>query len=1033
MHGAGSAAWLAALSGSTPAPPSRAQPAPGSGRAWPFLLQTPYRLSSCCSSCTLAQPSLAGQQRGQDGAHVPHLGRAAGAALLGAALLAALAVILLVRAARGGHAVHDGRVQLELALRDVVDVAVNGAVGDHAVHGDGARLAQAMAAVLRLLVDLRVEVDVVQDDGVRPHQVQALAARARGQQEHKHALARVVELVHDGQPVLHLRRAVQAHVLVPLVRHEPLQHVEHLRPLREQQHAAALGLELRQQLRQHLHLARVEHVLGAQRVLAQHAVVGLAERVQHVVRPPRHLLLHAVERALAAKQLVVGGELHHGLELVVVVRVAHEQRVQRHLAQVREDVGDTLRAERGDQRGRRGPRRAAAARRRAAGSRAAVARSVGGRARVRRCGASRAVLGTHAVLASHRLLAPAPAPRRGGCGGLGGGGRGHLGAHVVDGGGVQVRLPLGHLHLLEDVALGHQLARHLGLEAAQDKGRQQRAHALRLLRVRVLAAVLLALLAARARLGRAAQAQVQVVAPARALQLRLVQLAGRCGRCGRAAALGRLHRLALGRQRLKEALGHGEQRPVVLLEDGRGWHEQRGGGGQVRQVGQRLPQPLRVLLQPVHRRRHVRQRRLARLLQDAHLLAHVAQVQRVLEAPHHVAAHLCDLEHLAQLLQVAGDEVQEGQALKRLGLLVRELHDLVVALAQRLHAQLVPRVLVVQLLRALQRHLNVAALHRQVEARALVLHKVQRHLGEALLLQVADDGGAAQAAALDHGDDLVVLALQQRQLEQVLGHVHLDLAVLALAVQRKHHAARHLGDVQRHVQRADDAAVAVGQAVLDVVERGVHQHAVVVPRGALDADGLVHRLRVLQLLVRNDDGVLGQQRDHGHVVVPHHVLDRGRGQLRQRGALLHVKQRHLVLRAAQQHAGARVEHGVRGGAGRRALLGDLVLQVADLDGVGRLVQHRKAVACDEHRGRALPALGLRRGVPARALLGDHVQLVRPALRIRRDKQRALRRVVRQRLGARVGARAARAPDGDERVVALRLEVVGAQVPVLDVV
>lgn len=74
---------------------------------------------------------------------------------------------------------------------------------------------------------------------------------------------------------------------------------------------------------------------------------------------------------------------------------------------------------------------------------------------------------------------------------------------------------------------------------------------------------------------------------------------------------------------------------------------------------------------------------------------------------------------------------------------------------------------------------------------------------------------------------------------------HLDLPDLAVPVQREHLAAHHARDVQRHLQRADDAAVAVGQAVLDVVQRGVDEHAVGVPRRALDADGLVHlRVRV---------------------------------------------------------------------------------------------------------------------------------------------------------------------------------------------
>ena len=68
----------------------------------------------------------------------------------------------------------------------------------------------------------------------------------------------------------------------------------------------------------------------------------------------------------------------------------------------------------------------------------------------------------------------------------------------------------------------------------------------------------------------------------------------------------------------------------------------------------------------------------------------------------------------------------------------------------------------------------------------------------------------------------------------------LDLAVLAVAVQAVDGAAEDLGDVDGDVQGADDAAVAVGQAVLDVVERGVDEHAAVVPGRALHPDGLMH-------------------------------------------------------------------------------------------------------------------------------------------------------------------------------------------------
>ena len=72
-----------------------------------------------------------------------------------------------------------------------------------------------------------------------------------------------------------------------------------------------------------------------------------------------------------------------------------------------------------------------------------------------------------------------------------------------------------------------------------------------------------------------------------------------------------------------------------------------------------------------------------------------------------------------------------------------------------------------------QGDLDVAALDGEHEARALVLHEMQRDLGEALGLQVGDNGLPAQLTAPDHGQHLVELALQQRQLEHVLRRVHL--------------------------------------------------------------------------------------------------------------------------------------------------------------------------------------------------------------------------------------------------------------------
>ena len=45
-------------------------------------------------------------------------------------------------------------------------------------------------------------------------------------------------------------------------------------------------------------------------------------------------------------------------------------------------------------------------------------------------------------------------------------------------------------------------------------------------------------------------------------------------------------------------------------------------------------------------------------------LGGVAQVERVVEAGHGVLAHLGNLEHLAELVRVAREQVQEGEALE---------------------------------------------------------------------------------------------------------------------------------------------------------------------------------------------------------------------------------------------------------------------------------------------------------------------------------------------------------------------------------
>ena len=64
--------------------------------------------------------------------------------------------------------------------------------------------------------------------------------------------------------------------------------------------------------------------------------------------------------------------------------------------------------------------------------------------------------------------------------------------------------------------------------------------------------------------------------------------------------------------------------------------------------------------------------------QDLDSLLHVPEVEGVLELAAGVLPDLRDLHHLLQLVQVAGDQVEEGELVEVLGPLVAHLHHLVV-------------------------------------------------------------------------------------------------------------------------------------------------------------------------------------------------------------------------------------------------------------------------------------------------------------------------------------------------------------------
>ncbi len=99
-----------------------------------------------------------------------------------------------------------------------------------------------------------------------------------------------------------------------------------------------------------------------------------------------------------------------------------------------------------------------------------------------------------------------------------------------------------------------------------------------------------------------------------------------------------------------------------------------------------------------------------------HINKSLAQLKKFLE----VSISLTDLHHLAQLCQVASDEVEEGELVKVLGPLVAHFHNLVVTLQQCCFAQTLPAAALIQGLGSLKSHLE-AKRKRNVEKMVLSL------------------------------------------------------------------------------------------------------------------------------------------------------------------------------------------------------------------------------------------------------------------------------------------------------------------------
>mmetsp|Transcript_42595 Transcript_42595/g.110036 ORF Transcript_42595/g.110036 Transcript_42595/m.110036 type:complete len:310 (+) Transcript_42595:2070-2999(+) len=225
---------------------------------------------------------------------------------------------------------------------------------------------------------------------------------------------------------------------------------------------------------------------------------------------------------------------------------------------------------------------------------------------------------------------------------------------------------------------------------------------------------------------------------------------------------------------------------------------------------------------------------------------------------------------------------------------------------------------------------------------------MQGDLREALLLQVANHRIAAEAPVRDPHFHIVEAALVQGKLEEVLRAVQALLLDGVLPIDVVHVLLVHTHDVHRALERVDDAAVAVGQAVLHVAQRGVDEHAVLVPGATLDADVLMEAVQVLKVLACHQHVVLRHEGHIGAVLRPHSVAHAAWHRHLVDGLARREVVHHDLLLALQQDAVVAAREDVVRGHWWLELLGKLILQVVDADGPAVLQDGEAAPGREAH-------------------------------------------------------------------------------------
>ncbi len=123
----------------------------------------------------------------------------------------------------------------------MVNLLLDSARCEQAVYDDVLPLANSPTPLPRLHVSARVPVRVVDEHPIRPGQIDAQAAHFGGEQKDEHRRVGV-ELTDQPLTGAHGRRAVHSQVAVLAQLNVPLDNVQHLTRLREEEHFVVLFL-----------------------------------------------------------------------------------------------------------------------------------------------------------------------------------------------------------------------------------------------------------------------------------------------------------------------------------------------------------------------------------------------------------------------------------------------------------------------------------------------------------------------------------------------------------------------------------------------------------------------------------------------------------------------------------------------------------------------------------------------------------------------------------------------------------------------